>query len=1019
MKEPREPERWPMNTVESLAERLYGLAAKAQALPSEYDQIFKLVTKDGACFIMKVMHPSRDESFVEMQCRALQHLAKTAPEVEFSRVIPSKKGEVLTKVRSAEADEQLIWLLSYVPGKPLFETRPHSPELFEELGKILGVVDRSLKDFRHPAVTRELKWNLSVAMWIRDRIRNIEDPARRALVDHAIKLYEIDVVPQLPALRRSVIYGDANDYNVLVRWVPGKACASIGLIDLGDMHEGITVAEPAVAAAYALLGKDDPLWPAAAIVAGYNRVVPLEERELRVLFPLIVVRLAVSVVNSELAKRSGATNPYLSISEAPAWAALERLCAIPPRFAYYVLRHACALDPVPAAGRLATWLVRHRQKMASVVDVPFTKVAPHVMDLGIGGELLGADPQRSQCRIRAKVVSDELRRVDNPLGIGRYDEARFTSAAHGCIGHQSEGGGAECVHMGLDIFAAAGANVRACLDGVVHRVATVVEGGEADTTVILRHECGDSGPLFTVYRHLSSEGILSLTAGQRIDGGEVIGKIPCVDADRRTPTHLHFQLAVDLLEKNEDFPSMVPAAYREIWKALSPDPNLILGIASGRFPSQWSFEETLERRREMLGANLNISYRRPLKIVRGWRQYLYDEAGRAYLDVFNNVPLVGHGHPRVTEAVCRQLGLLNTNTRYLHDTILRYAQRFTALLPSPLRVCYFVNSGSEANELAIRMARTHTRAEDVVVLENAYHGNTGTATDISPYKFNGPGGGGRKPWVHVAPIPDDYRGPYRRGEPDLGKRYALQVAQILDDMKFHGRTLAAYIAESVPSVGGQVFFPEGYLAEVYALIRSAGGLCIADEVQVGFGRLGRHFWGFEAQGVVPDIVVLAKPIGNCFPLAAVITTSEVAASFNNGMEFFSTYGGNPVSCAAGLAVLDVVRDENLQANAAHVGDDLKRRLTQLAIRHPLVGDVRGQGLFLGIDLVTNHETRAPATFQASHIVNRLRERGVLAGTDGPFHNVIKLRPPLVFSREDVDLFATTLDDVLSEDMPSS
>ncbi len=1018
MTEPHEAKPWPTSAVESLASRLYGLTVQARALPSEYDQVFRLVTQDGGSFIMKVMHPSRDEAFVEMQCRALQHLARTAPDIELSRVIPSKTGEALTRVRYAEGDERLVWVLSYVPGKLLFEARPHAPGLFEALGEVLGAVDRSLNDFRHPAARRELKWDLSAAMWIREQIPVIEDPARRALVAHAVSRYETHVVPQLPVLRRSVIYGDANDYNVLVRWEAGEARASVGLIDFGDMHEGITVAEPAVAAAYALLGEDDPLWPAASIVAGYNRVVPLEERELRVLFPLIGMRLAVSVVNSALAKRSGAADPYLSISEAPAWAALERLCAVHPRFAHCVFRHACGLDPVPAAGRLATWLARHRQEMAPIVDVPFTKATPQVMDLGIGSELLGADPERSQNPARGRVVSQELRRVGSSLGIGRYDEARFTTAAHRCIGSEYLVGGAQSVHIGLDLFAAGGANVRACLDGTVHHVAGAVEGGDAETTVIIRHECGDAGPLFTVYRHLSPESSSQLRAGQRVDRGQVIGKIPCIDATTSAPTHLHFQLAVDLLDRNEGLPGMVSVAYREVWKALSPDPNLILGIASERIPPQWSFEETLEHRRELLGGNLSISYRRPLKIVRGWRQHLYDDTGRAYLDVFNNVPLVGHGHPRVTEAVCRQLGLLNTNTRYLHDTILRYAERLVALLPSPLRVCYFVNSGSEANELAIRMARTHTRADDVVVLENAYHGNTGTATDISPYKFNGPGGGGRKPWVHVAPIPDDYRGPYRRGEPDLAKRYARQVAQLLDEMRSQERSLAAYIAESVPSVGGQVFFPEGYLAEVYGLIRAAGGLCIADEVQVGFGRLGSHFWGFETQSVVPDIVVLAKPIGNSFPLAAVVTTPEVAASFHNGMEFFSTYGGNPVSCAAGLAVLDVVRDENLQANAAHIGGDLKRRLTELATRHPLVGDVRGLGLFLGVDLVTDRETRDPATLRASHIVNRLRERGVLAGTDGPFHNVIKLRPPLVLSRADVDLFVATLDEVLSEDMPS-
>jgi len=369
----------------------------------------------------------------------------------------------------------------------------------------------------------------------------------------------------------------------------------------------------------------------------------------------------------------------------------------------------------------------------------------------------------------------------------------------------------------------------------------------------------------------------------------------------------------------------------------------------------------------------------------------------------------------VVQAAAKQLAILNTNTRYLHDSVLRYAERLTALLPARLRVCYFVNSGSEANELALRLARTHTGRKDLIVLEHAYHGHTSTLIDISPYKFDGPGGSGCKPWVHVSAIADDYRGPYRRGESDLGQKYAAHVGEIVAKCEREGRPVAAYLTESLPSVAGQIVFPPGYLAEAYRYVRAAGGVCIADEVQVGFARLGSHFWGFETQGVVPDIVVLGKPIGNAFPLAAVVTTPEIAASFANGMEFFSTFGGNPVACAAGLAVLDVLRDERLQQNVLEVGTYWMARLRELRDKHPLIGDVRGSGLFLGVDLVIDTATRAPASDQATYVVNRLRDCGILAGTDGPYHNVIKLRPPLIFSRSDADLFLATFEAVLGED----
>ena len=372
-----------------------------------------------------------------------------------------------------------------------------------------------------------------------------------------------------------------------------------------------------------------------------------------------------------------------------------------------------------------------------------------------------------------------------------------------------------------------------------------------------------------------------------------------------------------------------------------------------------------------------------------------------------------HCHPRVVQAAIEQMRVLNTNTRYLHDNLAQFAERLTATLPAPLRICYFVNSGSEANELALRLARTHTRRRDVIVLDAAYHGNTTTLVEISPYKFNGPGGEGAPPWVHVVPIPDTYRGEFTRDDPRAGVKYAAYVSRAIEKMRAGGTGPSAFIAESAPSVGGQIVLPEGYLPAVYAAVRDAGGVCIADEVQTAYGRMGSHFYAFEAQRVVPDIVVLGKPIGNGYPLGGVVTTPEIAASFDNGMEFFSTFGGSTVSCAVGLAVLDVVQEERLQEHAREVGAALLDALRPLVDRHPLVGDVRGSGLFLGVELVKDRGTLEPATVEASDIINRMRERGILLGTDGPFANVLKIRPPMPFTRENGDHLAATLDDVLT------
>jgi 4-aminobutyrate aminotransferase-like enzyme len=431
-------------------------------------------------------------------------------------------------------------------------------------------------------------------------------------------------------------------------------------------------------------------------------------------------------------------------------------------------------------------------------------------------------------------------------------------------------------------------------------------------------------------------------------------------------------------------------------------------------------DDILAARRRFVGGNISVGYRRPLQAVRGAMQYLFDEAGRRYIDAYNNVPHVGHCQPRVVEAATGQLRALNTNTRYLDEHLARFAERLAGTMPEPLRICYFVNSGSEANELALRLARAHTRQRDLIVLDAAYHGNTTTLIEISPYKFNGPGGSGKPPWVHVVPVPDVYRGSYRRSaglsrlrsqgaDADVGAKYADAVAQSIDQLRARGAGLCGFIAESCPSVGGQIMFPPGYLAAVYRHVRDAGGVCIADEVQTAYGRIGTHFYAFEEQAVVPDIVVLGKPIGNGYPLGAVVTTPEIAWSFDNGMEFFSTFGGSTVSCAVGLAVLDVVRDERLQAHAQEVGDHLLGRLRSLPERSALVGDVRGSGLFIGVELVRDRETLEPAAAEASDVVNRLREEGILIGTDGPYHNVLKIRPPMPFAIEDADVLASALE----------
>jgi len=757
----------------ALGEQLYGIRASATQLPSERDQNFLLTSESGEKFVLKIANVLEDRALLEAQNAGLTYLEGRLSYCP--RIVPALSGERLSKIKSSNGATNFVRLVTYLPGVPLAEVKQHSPELLRSLGRKLGQLDRELATFDHPAIHRDFHWDLANAQKVISEYGGlVADTRLREGVYQCARDFERDVGPMLPKLRRSVIHNDANDYNVLVNNADAdpQNQAVVGLIDFGDMVHSYTVADLAVAIAYVVLNKPNPIRATLQVVAGYHEEYPLNEDEIQALYGLVLMRLCMSVCLAAYQARQRPDNEYLEISQRSITDSLPGLATIDPRLAAAAFRLACGFTP----------------------------------------------------------VSDKA--------------------------------------------------------------------------------------------------------------------------------------------------------------------------------------DTLAARKKLLGRNLSIAYQDPLKIVRGWMQYLYDEEGRRYTDAYNNVAHVGHCHPRIVRAGQDQMALLNTNTRYLHDLINRYAERLTGTLPAPLNVCFFVNSGSEANELALRLARAHTNARDMIVLDHGYHGNTTTLIDISPYKHDGPGGSGPPSWVHKVPLPDTFRGLYRSDDPLASEKYADHVFEVIGGLRGRGVTLAGFIAESLPSVAGQIILPAGYLAKVYAAVREAGGICIADEVQTGYGRIGKHFWGFESYDVVPDIVVLGKPIGNGHPIGAVITTHEIATSFDNGMEFFSTFGGNTVSCAIGLAVLEVVLEENLQAHALRVGEQMVQGLHGLMKRHEIIGEVRGAGFFLGVELVGDRTTLEPATPEAEIVVNRMRAQGILLGTDGPFHNVIKIRPPMPFSTSDADRLIATMDQAL-------
>jgi 4-aminobutyrate aminotransferase-like enzyme/Ser/Thr protein kinase RdoA (MazF antagonist) len=750
----------------------YGFAVGAEPLSSERDQNYILTDAQGKRLLLKIANARETYAFLDFQNQLIEFLGSKGLALEFPRIIANRAGEKITLIAGEGGKQHFIRLLSWIEGICFANVRPPSGHLLASLGRALAEMDRALLDFSHPAAHRRFHWDIRQADMAFEHLPLLPRERRGIVEGFFANWRKIDWAQ----LRSSVIQNDANDYNILVQ-PRGEDWRLAAVVDYGDAVHTATICELAIALAYVMLERKDPIATAAQVVAGYHQVYPLTEPEVEALYSLAVTRLCCSVCYAEYQKAQAPENEYLNISNASAWKLLEALSGRPAEWPQRMFRYACGLPVSPDARR----------------------------------------------------------------------------------------------------------------------------------------------------------------AGRR------------------------------------------------------------------------SRQDILDSRRSHLGPSLSLAYRSPLHIIGGSRQYLYDADGRRYLDCVNNVAHVGHSHPIVVEAVYEQMALLNTNTRYLHENLVEYCERLTAKFSPPLSVVFLVGSGSEANELALRLARAHTGQKEVIVLDFAYHGNTSSLIELSPYKCEGPGGGGLPPYAHKVPMPDVYRGPHRGA--DAGELYASYIARAAGA----SRGLAALFCESALSCGGQIVLPPGYLAEAYRAVRAAGGVCVADEVQTGFGRSGSHFWGYETQGVVPDIVTLGKPIGNGFPLGAVITTAEIARSFANGMEYFNTFGGNPVACAAGLAVLDVIRDADLQKSAHEVGNYLRFGLRQLQAKYSCIGDVRGIGLFLGIELVRDPDTLEAADREAARLVEDMKQRGILLSTDGPLHNVIKIKPPLVFSEADAGCLLAQLEDLLKSE----
>lgn len=1004
----------PTTTVadaERLARETFGVAGTATELPSERDRNFRVDAEDGTTWVLKVSNSLESRAVLEVQAQAAALAAAAGVPVQRPR--PSAAGEPIVEV-----DGHLVRMLEHLPGVLTAEAPP-SPALRRDLGRVLGRLAAALDGFDHPEAHRDFHWDVARAdVVVRGLLDVVTDAARRALVDEVLARFDTTVAPRLPGLRRAVIHGDANDHNVLVdpgerRRPEDRFVRVCGLLDFGDLVHSLVVAEAAVASAYVVMQSDDPVGAVADLVVGFHDEHPLVEDELDVLWTLVLARLSLSGVHAAAQSAHRPDDPYLVVSEGPAWRALEALLAIDPLLALCRLRDACGFDPHPHAAAVRAHL--EATPASPLLGRPWDELPLFPLDLSVGSDLfaaqdVGAGPARFDALIRRDVDGDP-----DAIAVGGYAEARLLYTTPEFATAADPAAERRTVHLGTDVWTHAGTALHAPRAGKVRHVHDNDAPLDYGPMVVLEHATDDGVPFFSLYGHLAVETLTHLRQGDAVAAGDVIGWIGSAPRNGDWAPHVHVQVILDLLGLGVDYPGVAVPSQASTFLGLSPDPALLLGLpdAVAATPVR-GITETLADRRRLLGRNLSVSYADPLRITRGIGAHLYDDLGRSYLDSVNNVAHVGHAHPHVVRAGQRQMAVLNTNTRYLHEEVLRYAERLTAMLPDPLSVCVFVNSGSEANDLALRMIRAATGSQDVICVEHGYHGHTQALIDVSTYKHAGPGGHGAPPWVHVAAMPDPYRGEHRGYEPAVGLAYADDVARCVRDATSQGRGLAGMIVESMIGCGGQVVLPDGYLVASAEHVRDGGGLVIADEVQVGFGRVGPAFWGFATQGLVPDVVTIGKPAGDGHPLAAVVTTPAIAEAFANGMEYFNTFGGNAVSAAIGNAVLDVIEDERLPENAESLGRRILAGAVELAVEHELIGDARGLGLYLGIELVRDRATLEPADTEAAYVIERMRHLGVLVSTDGPFHNVLKIKPPLVWTEADADRLLATLERVLRE-----
>lgn len=988
----------------------YDLTGTASPLPGYEDYNFRIKVKNGDGFILKISRPNEDVDYLNFQQELLQYVASNDKDLIAPKVIKDKTGNSISEIIDEFGKQRKVRLLTWISGRVWSKVNPQLDDLRFSLGKKCGRLTSVLLGFEHDKSHRSFEWDIAQSLWTKKHL-HIFNEKEIEIITYFQKLFENNF-KSYNLLRKSVIHNDINDNNIVVSTalINPKVTA---FIDYGDAMHTQIINDVAIACSYAIMRKKDPLDAALPIIKGYHSTFPLQEEELGHLYNVIAMRMVISVIKSAINKLEAPDNEYLYISEKPSWELLKKWKNISPDFAHFSFRQACGFTVHPNEKKFHNWAVKHNFKVTDLFPTATSNEFKHI-DLSVSSKWVGHLNDFSDLDYFQYKISKLQAQYPDKVIAGGYLEPRpiYTSPAYDKIGNN--GSESRTIHLGIDFWFPTYTPVHALFDGEVVTAVNDAGNKEYGGLIILKHNVEDF-EFFTLYGHNTVASVLKHKIGDRIKKGDKISELGNYPENGNWAPHLHFQIMHSILDYKIDYPGVAYFNQLDIWKGLCPDPNLLFKSKSLKQNKTTSNKDIIEYRKQHLGKGLSLHYNTPIKMVRGAGSYLIDQYGKKYLDTVNNVAHVGHEHYEVVKAGQEQMALLNTNSRYLHENINSLAKELLETLPQELSVLHFVNSGSEANELAIRMVKATTGQKDIIASEVGYHGNTNMCVDISSYKFDGKGGKGAPEHTQIFPLPDIFRGKYKGNH--TGELYAEEVKKCIENIHTKGRGIGAIIVEPIISCGGQIELPKGFLAKAYKYVRDAGGLCISDEIQTGCGRMGKTFWGFQLHNVVPDIITIGKPLGNGHPIAAVACTQNVADKFANGMEYFNTFGGNPVSCAIATEVLRTIKREKLQKNALQIGEFLKSELQKLSEEFSIIGDIRGEGLFLGIELVDNH--LKPLTDQTNYLANRMKDYGILMSIDGQDHNVLKIKPPLVFTKENAKELILYLRIIFTEDFMSS